>query len=59
MRSYFNVITYSEMDDESMFLIFNTILSNFLGSFDASISAHCTVHAPYYLLFIHGLTAFF
>ena len=40
---YFNVITYTEMDDESMFLIFNTILSNFLAAFDASITAQCTV----------------
>ena len=40
---YFNVITCTEMDDESMFLIFNTILSNFLLTFDASIQAQCTV----------------
>ncbi len=40
---YFNVITYTEMDDDSMFLIFNTIMSTFLNAFDPALQAMCRV----------------
>ena len=34
---HFNIINYADMSDKSLFLIFNTILSNFLGIFDSSV----------------------
>ena len=36
---YFNVINYTEMDDESMSIIFNTILGNFAKSFSDDVQA--------------------
>ena len=34
---HFNIINYVEMSDESLCLIFTTILSNFLGTFEAEV----------------------
>lgn len=43
---HFNIINYVDMSDKSLFLIFSTILSNFLSLFDASIQelSHSIVH---------------
>jgi dynein heavy chain len=44
MIRHFNVINYTPMDDESMFTIFNSILSNFVstGGFDESMLQLCS-----------------
>jgi dynein heavy chain, axonemal len=34
---HFNIVNYVDMSDSSLFLIFSTILNNFLGSFDPSV----------------------
>lgn len=34
---HFNIINYVDMSDESLSLIFTTIMTNFLGAFDASL----------------------
>ena len=39
---HFNIINYVAMSDESLCLIFSTILSNFLSTFDSSVSAEVT-----------------
>jgi dynein heavy chain, axonemal len=39
---HFNVINYVELSDESLCLIFTTILTNFLSNFDASVLRQAT-----------------
>jgi P-loop containing dynein motor region len=39
---HFNIINYVELSDESLCLIFTTILSNFLSNFDASVLRQAT-----------------
>jgi dynein heavy chain len=37
---HFNIINYVDMSDDSLSLIFTTILTNFLSTFDESVQAH-------------------
>ena len=39
---HFNIINYVELSDESLCLIFTTILTNFLSNFDASVLKQAT-----------------
>mgnify|MGYP000067473068 CR=1 FL=1 len=41
MLRHFNIINYTDMDNESMTVIFHTILRNFLGVFDEEIRPLC------------------
>jgi dynein heavy chain, axonemal len=36
---HFNIINYVDMSDDSLFMIFSTILTNFLSNFDSSVQA--------------------
>ena len=44
---HFNVIGYTEMDDQSMKLIFNTILGNFLKKFNPALPPLCERGYPH------------
>ena len=35
---HYNIITYTELDSKSISMIFNTILSKFLGGFEQEVS---------------------
>eukprot|EP01041_Mallomonas_annulata_P000971 gene971-1882_t len=39
---HFNIINYVDMSDDSLCLIFNTILSNFLGNFESEVLQQAT-----------------
>ena len=41
---HFNIVNYVDMSDESLCLIFTTILTNFLSTFEASVQEQVLIH---------------